>query len=821
MTDDVIKKLDPDLRQIRRQLVQSAAQTEDAKAAAAHTSEPEQEVRMPRDLHVLVRFRGRIEDLVAAGLRNPAVFEHRDHDLKVAGGDIVPERLGDLAAVDHVISISMPPPLEPLLNYSVPEARARSLQSGPQALTGKGVVIGIIDTGIEWRHGSFLTEEGNTRIRAICDLILRPLPADGSHPAEQGFDLGGAPLGVIYDRDWIDRGLRGERRIRTKDVETLSGKAGHGTHVAGIAAGDGSPRDCRAWSRFTYAGVAYGAEIVAVRVDGSVNHLDLAFSFIRDYVHDKPLVINISMGANSGPHDGTTDFELMIDNFVAPPAGSPTRVVVVAAGNAGADKCHVHVTIPTTGARTVDVPLKVNADDNKPRSVELWYVNGQQMNLQVIAPDGTSSPPVLHGNDHDFVLNPLAPPAEQVVIRIDGTANAPNNNDPFFKVTLPRRRVPGRATLPDDVWTLRLTNAGATPVDVHAWVSAGGTDLNAPIFPTGSSSDMTISFPASARGAIAVANYESRRSQCDFCASGEVVDKSSRGPVRNESAANPNPKPTIAAPGEDITSAEYDACTLKGNCCDCLPCCEVFCSQYQDMSGTSQAAPHVTGAVALMLELDRTMTKDDIVRYLSDTARRGPVGQEGVWGAGKLDVGAAIQLMRDLRPGLDNPPALVAAVRSSVDALRRAPARDAADAASSTAPAELSIPTTTPSAIELLRARVREIPSGELCAALVSRHFSEVRRLVNTNRRIATFWHRGEGPALLRRLLQGAVDPTAPSSAASTAQRAYLERMFTQLRRHGSPRLQATLDQYGSVLLRLLETPFAAQVASAAPEVHA
>jgi hypothetical protein len=104
---------------------------------------------------------------------------------------------------------------------------------------------------------------------------------------------------------------------------------------------------------------------------------------------------------------------------------------------------------------------------------------------------------------------------------------------------------------------------------------------------------------------------------------------------------------------------------------------------------------------------------------------------------------------------------------------------------------------------------------------LVSRHCSEVRRLVNTNRRIVTLWHRGEGPALLRRLLHGAVDLTALSPFASASQRAYLERMFTQHRRRGSPRLQATLDRYGSVLLRLLETPLAAQVASAAPEVYA
>jgi hypothetical protein len=104
---------------------------------------------------------------------------------------------------------------------------------------------------------------------------------------------------------------------------------------------------------------------------------------------------------------------------------------------------------------------------------------------------------------------------------------------------------------------------------------------------------------------------------------------------------------------------------------------------------------------------------------------------------------------------------------------------------------------------------------------LVSRHFSAVRRMVNTNRRIVTLWHRDEGSALLRRLLHGAVDPTALNSFASAGQRAYLECMFTQHRRRGSPQLQATLDRYGSVRRRRFEAPLATQGASAAPEVYA
>jgi hypothetical protein len=117
--------------------------------------------------------------------------------------------------------------------------------------------------------------------------------------------------------------------------------------------------------------------------------------------------------------------------------------------------------------------------------------------------------------------------------------------------------------------------------------------------------------------------------------------------------------------------------------------------------------------------------------------------------------------------------------------------------------------------MRLIAARMRAVPNGEAYAALVSRHFSEVRRLINANPRIATMWHRGEGPKMLGRLLQGAVDETAEPPVRTATQRQYLSRFFDQLSRFGSAKLAANVQAHAGGFVRLLERPLAAQVVAA------
>src|SRR5262249_11648387 len=161
----------------------------------------------------------------------------------------------------------------------------------------------------------------------------------------------------------------------------------------------------------------------------------------------------------------------------------------------------------------------------------------------------------------------------------------------------------------------------------HCWLSPDyGIEFlpseNPPDGKVRASPQSTVSMPGTAQGAITVANYAAKSSWCDCWPSKQLVDSSGRGPVAKHAPANP--KPDISAPGNDIESANADACNLPGNCCSCCP--DMCCILYKDKSGTSMAAPHVTGAIALMLEKGPNLTKAQILGYLQNSARDRPAG---------------------------------------------------------------------------------------------------------------------------------------------------------------------------------------------------
>jgi hypothetical protein len=266
--------------------------------------------------------------------------------------------------------------------------------------------------------------------------------------------------------------------------------------------------------------------------------------------------------------------------------------------------------------------------------------------------------------------------------------------------------------------------------------------------------------------------------------------------------AGNNEKPNITAPGLSITSAAAGAANLRGDCCDCCP--DWCCCLYRSEDGTSLAAPHVAGTIALMLEINPNLTRDDIAQVLHDTALPAPAPDKDTWGAGKLNADDAVKKAAQMAGGGGGgPPTPALRRRRSVMATtppqKIQPARPAGE-----------------SAMRLIAARMRAVPNGEAYAALISRHFSEVRRLINANPRIATMWHRGEGPKMLRRLLQGAVDDTAEPPLRTPMQRQYLSRFFDQLARFGSATLTANVHAHADALMRLLERPLAAQVVARA-----
>jgi subtilisin family serine protease len=783
----VMSKLDLTLTMLVEDLDQAAQQEARRAGVAAATGPGEAAARcIPAKTDVTVWYTGSLDDLRAAGLQ----VSHRDRDdrgIWIASGQIATSQLTVLEAIEHVTAIAGPEVLSPELSDSVPAIGVKALRQAHPDATGTGVVVGIIDAGFDWRHGGFRDNAtGRTRITAIWDLTL---PADERRVGEISFAARDIfdptkrldPRGVYYDRDDIDFSLgfqvtkQGPVKVRTTDPpkpydpKNPDLSSGHGTHVAGIAAGDGSTRPCcRPWGAGRYEGVAPGADIILVR--GGTSVVRHALAFIDEIAGSRPAVVNLSQGLNAGPHDGTNVDERAIDRFVT----TPGRVFVKSAGNEGNTKKHGVATVPAQQPGAPPAPgeaeldVIIPADMKSMDSLEIWYEAPASLDVQVaVKSDGLVSAWLGIQGMLNFAINRDQPPM-QVVMRT--VPDEPRNHDRLIDVRLPR--YPRQAPL---TVTLRLRNAGAAAVVVNAWIAKGtnGVTFVSP------ERDGTLTIPGTALGAIVVGNHTLGSSTCD--SGGDIHETSSRGPVRkvpsDPDQARPFAKPTLAAPGTDITSASANA-----GCC-CGP--DWLANHYRDMSGTSMAAPHVAGTIALMLQKNPALTAAQVrdILVTSATPVGGPVT---AWGAGKLDARRAWE-------------AVSAPAPSPLRAAARAPA-----------PRQ---PSMLHPIVRVLRETMRRVPDGELCAALISRHFAEVRRLINRNPKVATMWHRADGPNLLRRIAAGTADADARTPLRDDRDRGYLVKMFEQLHRHGSPALRTTLDLHQALLLRVIAAPLAAQAA--------
>jgi hypothetical protein len=203
-----------------------------------------------------------------------------------------------------------------------------------------------------------------------------------------------------------------------------------------------------------------------------------------------------------------------------------------------------------------------------------------------------------------------------------------------------------------------------------------------------------------------------------------------------------------------------------------------------------------------MFEADPTLTRDAVLKALQDSATAPPApSTKEAWGAGKLNALAAVNKLLPGGGGGGSPHIVAATAEDASLNLAENSALDRKLHG-------------LPPAVQILRSRVEALPGGIQLAATISRHFSEVRRLINHNRRIAAMWHRSEGPRMLRRAFLGAMDPHAPAAIRTPLHRKYFERWFDLLLQYGSPALRRGITQYRSVLLEFLALPLAAQLES-------
>jgi len=505
-------------------------------------------------------------------------------------------------------------PLSAALDRSGPLVGADLAHAG--GVTGRGVLVAIVDSGVDFSHPAFLDAAGRPRIVWYLDLTLPSRGRAGSMD-----DRGGA----LFDRDDLARALRDPSAPRPSPDRT-----GHGTRVAAIAAGDDP----------TAAGIAPAAELLVVRADrlpgGRYDEADVAdavaFAFEAADALGRPCVVNLSLGGQAGAHDGSSWLERAIDAALS--SGPAGRAVVVAAGNDG--DAAVHARLDAQPDAPAHLTLVVPANRPLPGAptavvlLDLWSHSDRPFSLAVELPDGRR--------------HTLAPPDPPLELALDDAASLrlePPLADARGRTEALLALVGGRTgSIPPGRYSLEVQGH----VAIDAWLSAEAQTTLWPVHLEGPLvSDTTLSIPATARTAIVVASLATRSAWTNHL--GEWVEA---GPVMLGAAssftgrgptADGRFKPDLAAPGEWVLAAHSAAADWPR-----LGGAVVATGSDAGRSagrGTSLAAPHVAGAVALLFEREPGLRAAEIVARL-----RAAADGDGTWnsavGFGRLNVPALL-----------------------------------------------------------------------------------------------------------------------------------------------------------------------------------
>lgn len=496
-----------------------------------------------------------------------------------------------LAEKPEVLRITASRPVEPFLDRSVPEVGAPALWYGSPSTTGEGVIIGIVDSGVDILHPAFrvdLDGDGTPESSRILFYWDQTSGGIGWFPPFWGDETGEGLYGRCYSQRDLEAAIRAS-------YSPVPDTMGHGTHVAGIAAGGfgaGLP------------GVAPAANLVVVKTnfyeDGVVDGIKFVFEAAK-YL-GKPAVVNISLGGHAGPHDGTSPFERMISGLV----DRAGRIVVAAAGNEGANKIHVGGEIRTRTTWTL-LPSSSSV------VVRFWYSSPARFQLTVLSPSG-GSVSVMPGQARGLSTG-------AGIVWVDNTVDSLSQTQEIFL------SLTGAAASP---W--QITFDPILPGRVDGWLESSSMGQ----FAEGDGF-MTIAEPGNAEKVITVGAYVTKVSWLsqmgEYKAQGyqlyDLAPFSSRGPTRDGRL-----KPDLAAPGAWIASARSREAQVS-------PWYALPDGFSMVLAGTSMSAPHVAGACALLLSLKPNLSWQEVLGALKTGARAdayvGSVPNTS-WGVGKLDI---------------------------------------------------------------------------------------------------------------------------------------------------------------------------------------
>ena len=535
----------------------------------------------------------------------------------VVAAQVPVDALGRVTSLSNVRFIEPSRPGSPTNDRGVASTNAPSFRNRT-GKDGSGVIIGLIDTGIDFTHQDFRKADGTTRIMFICDQTDAPQAGDITCDAPAA--TGG--LGTLWSETQINAALQSGTGVRQVDSN------GHGTHVLGSAAGDDA----------TFGGMAPGADLIVVKTSFFTNDNVAAIGFINDLAALllRPYVINMSLGGHFGPHDGTDATSAAIDSLTG--AGKPGKAVVVAAGNEGNINIHASGSVTQGGAQQVSFNVPAGTQVSL---ISLWYGGQESFCFNFIDPQGGGLGSCVNPGASTGTL--CRPNPSVTCVSIDHTSTLAINNSKqvFFQIVTKSAAGPN-ATI-DVTGTWNFTMSGNP-------VGAGRFDAWSQCFtPTSSSlctftsshgnTDLTVAESGVSRNAITVGSYVTKScwqnsSNQTLCYSppatvGGISSFSSKGSIRDGRI-----KPDIAGPGQAVVSSKSKAATFSPQLTDPG-------GRHVRLQGTSMASPHVAGAVALLLAEDPSRDAAQIKALLQGRALKDAFtgnGCNNTWGCGKLQL---------------------------------------------------------------------------------------------------------------------------------------------------------------------------------------
>ncbi|MGI6054184.1 MAG: S8 family peptidase [Clostridium sp.] len=483
---------------------------------------------------IIVKYNGDLEQ-IAASLPDAEIF-------LLSGGYAVirvsESQIEPLAGFSQIEYMEKPKRLFFSVNKAkrdscMPEAGKR-IQRDTAGLSGSGVLVAVIDSGIDYFHGDFRDEDGKTRILELWDQQEN----------------------VIYTQEQINRALESGSRSEALLQVPSQDVSGHGTAVAGIAAGNGLEGDG------TYRGVAWQSDLLVVKLG-----TPLADSFPRtselmraiDYVvergifYKRPVAVNISFGNTYGSHDGTSLLETYLDAMAA--AGKNS--IIVGTGNEGSSMGH------TSGMLQPGKPVEVEFSVDTYQTgfgVQLWKQYVDEFMLEVISPGGVSTGrirPLLGSFRLTF-------PDTEMLYYYGMPSPYSIAQEIYFDL------IPRFSYVESGIWKIRLIPEKIVSGKYDFWLPSHAV-LNRGTRFLYAVPDTTLTIPSAARRAVSVGAYDD--------AYQTYADFSGRGYTR----LNQSVKPELAAPGVNIVTARAGG-------------------GYEAVTGTSFAVPFVTGGAALLME---------------------------------------------------------------------------------------------------------------------------------------------------------------------------------------------------------------------------